>query len=590
MNAMFQRIKIRDNPATVKRKIHQASSPMFVREFTQNALEAARAAGPFGRVKWWEFTEGDYRKLCVWNNGRGMTADELINVMDLFSSGGDKSQAADENFGIGAKITGLKASPLGVLWRSCKHGRVSQIYLGWMDGEPGFDPPEDVTDLYTNTTLKDFDLDLYKRIGDCALLDFEWTMAVFFGRTETQDTVVDPLGDGSPAGGRSYWLPKCINRRYYDFGMLRVTAICDRGDAHDRQSRTCRGLYHLDVEREESVERPFGLIRYCLLPSGKTQSAEDAKGYGGHGVLVFRNEIYDGLFDGHWGIHGRRYGVIAGANRVAIDVVLNNDFSATPNEQRNLLERELDRGERQPIYLNDFEEDIYCFMPQFLRDFISEEDAKKQLGSDKSRKAIKQMMQDMGLTVKREADGGEQLAEESGIGDADVTQTAIGRVDGPGPSPGPSHSQPRIRSTRPPYKRGVPVKTGVEKNLTSEPKIEWDENRGEVPTTIGFYDSATHTIILNERYQVLDRVVDSVISSGIPDFYRDRVREEAKAQIEIAAARHVLWALAQVSTHAWNISQQQSAVTPESLTASLGFYRTHYAAVEVQCRQFKHIK
>src|SRR5438046_218617 len=132
----FQAIKHVTTPALVKRKIQQASAPMFVREFCQNAIEAVQVAvAP--RVKWWEFREDGLRKLSVWNNGRGMDADELLRNMDLGASGDEKKQSAADNFGLGAKLTGLKANHAGLLWQSCKGGLVYQMLLGWHDGEPG---------------------------------------------------------------------------------------------------------------------------------------------------------------------------------------------------------------------------------------------------------------------------------------------------------------------------------------------------------------------------------------------------------------------------------------------------------------------
>ena len=224
----FQPIEHVTTPELVKRKIRQASAPMFVREFCQNAIEAARLA-PIPRIKWWEFTEKECRKLSIWNNGPGMDREELLKNMNLGASGTEKSQSAADNFGLGAKLTGLKANPAGLLWRSCKNGTVYQLVLGWEKDEPGIiaeiasdgtpDLVLDVSYRYRDVRLSEFDKPLYDLSGkhDCSLLDFDWTLVVFLGREfDRQDTVVDPLGEEEPKGGRSYWLPQRINRRYYD--------------------------------------------------------------------------------------------------------------------------------------------------------------------------------------------------------------------------------------------------------------------------------------------------------------------------------------------------------------------------------------
>lgn len=586
----FQRLEIRDNQETVKRKIRQASASMFVREFTQNAIEAARAAGANARVKWWQFTEGDTRKLSIWNNGRGMTAEELSRVMHLFASGAEKTQSADGNFGIGAKITGLAASPLGVLWRSCKNGLVTQIYLGWRDGVPGFDDPEDVTEFYQGARLEQFDTQLYRQLGDVGLLDFEWTMAVLMGRSDQQDTVLDPLGDDKPVGGKGYWLFKGINRRFFDFGCCNVTAIINSNGERREQGRRCKGLYHIPAEREETVEQPYGTIRYCLLPESLADKGEDTYGYTHHGALVFRNEVYDGLFAGAWVINGRRAGVIAAANRIAIQVVLSDDFAASPNEQRNLLERETDFAVRTPIRWQDFEDDVCTSMPEWLRDFINIEDAKKISGSDKLRRALRRLMVEMGLTSKSHDPGADPIAIDGGDGVVDVVEIKVPTPRGglgnvpDRPETGES-AKPRPRTPRPPFRRGPAVKTGAQKNLNSEPTVQWVKEAES--TLVGFYDSKNHNIQLNESYPLLKSVVDKVISGGVPEAFRDRVIAEAREQINIAAATHVLWALAHVSKNEWEPKQAEKALTPESLTASIGFSSRHLAVVEAQCRHFK---
>jgi hypothetical protein len=79
------------------------------------------------RIEWFiEEVEG-VPKLGLYNEGPGMGGDEISRLMDLASTG--KKLGIDNNYGQGGKISALKVSQHGVVYRSCQAGRVSQIIL-----------------------------------------------------------------------------------------------------------------------------------------------------------------------------------------------------------------------------------------------------------------------------------------------------------------------------------------------------------------------------------------------------------------------------------------------------------------------------
>jgi len=99
----------------------------FVRELTVNGLEAivARRASltpspVTDQVVWRHFHElgdGVVAKLCCIDTGTGMTADELERYIGRMASSG-KTQAADANYGMGAKVAGAAFSPAGLTYLS----------------------------------------------------------------------------------------------------------------------------------------------------------------------------------------------------------------------------------------------------------------------------------------------------------------------------------------------------------------------------------------------------------------------------------------------------------------------------------------
>src|SRR6266496_1264208 len=109
-----------------------------IRELVKNAEENAVRLQPPGRIEWFiEEVEG-VPKLGLFNEGQGMSEEALSRLMDLASTG--KELGIDKNYGQGGKLSALKVSPHGVVYRSCKDGRVCQIMLA-AEQRPGLDFP-----------------------------------------------------------------------------------------------------------------------------------------------------------------------------------------------------------------------------------------------------------------------------------------------------------------------------------------------------------------------------------------------------------------------------------------------------------------
>src|SRR5690348_7392376 len=77
----------------------------FLREFTQNSLEAIRRSGPAQGHVIWDYikTPDGVRKLTVVDNGCGMTGADMLQYINKLSSGASE-QGMGANFGLGAKI------------------------------------------------------------------------------------------------------------------------------------------------------------------------------------------------------------------------------------------------------------------------------------------------------------------------------------------------------------------------------------------------------------------------------------------------------------------------------------------------------
>ena len=94
-----------------------------LRELTKNAMEAIDRAGHKEGIIYWMVDESNLwgpNKLCIIDNGDGMTGEQLEKLINRLSASGSE-QAMNGNYGVGAKIAASTKNPAGV------------VYLTWKD-------------------------------------------------------------------------------------------------------------------------------------------------------------------------------------------------------------------------------------------------------------------------------------------------------------------------------------------------------------------------------------------------------------------------------------------------------------------------
>ena len=119
-------LNIHDKVFLINRIIQQAPKTQFSRNF-KNAEENAPslAASEKREVRIYPTRIDSVDKLTFWNTGVGMSDTELRLARNIFVN--KQELDIDQNFGIGAKVSGLAVSPFGIRYRSCKNGIVSQV-------------------------------------------------------------------------------------------------------------------------------------------------------------------------------------------------------------------------------------------------------------------------------------------------------------------------------------------------------------------------------------------------------------------------------------------------------------------------------
>jgi hypothetical protein len=221
-----------------------------------------------------------------------MSGDDLARLMDLASTG--KTLGLDNNYGQGGKISALKVSPHGVIYRSCKDGQVCQIILA-AEQRPGLDFPHYVKQ---RQFIRDEQGDSWEVVVDVSdvyagrgtrPLNRDWTEVVLLGRDEAADTVHELI-----PGQKKNWLMRHINTRFYRFAKDVVVrhANLTTGQMENRNAYGLEELTRNHSERCEDVpvtHPRFGpvVLRYCKLRGsykGDTEGHSRTKTMDAYGI------------------------------------------------------------------------------------------------------------------------------------------------------------------------------------------------------------------------------------------------------------------------------------------------------------------
>jgi hypothetical protein len=335
-------VGIGDAAFLIMHAVKDCPAKTVIRELIQNALEADDGEG---WIEWFVFDWNGTRKLGLYNEGPGMTADQLKERMKIASTG--KELGFAKNFGQGAKLSAAKSSPHGFIIRSCHDGIVSEIWLQVREDSGGRKELV-IVPQYDEFEHEEFSV---RQVTDDAaergrLLDYDWTEAILLGRSDTDDTTTGKflIPDCSSVN----WLMQEINQRYYVLppGIdIRSATI----PTHRVKQRNARGLRRSLVDddcnrtaRKEDVaschpELGNLVIRYGKLagdPKERRGGPLHADGIPGgtHVCLVYKDEIYD--FDAKWTVRAGAYGFGGIADDYYVHILIPDDAPVKNNTYR----------------------------------------------------------------------------------------------------------------------------------------------------------------------------------------------------------------------------------------------------------------
>lgn len=313
----------------------------YLRELTQNSIEAIQRRGGKGDIIWdvdWTTydLEGGVYKLSITDNGDGMTGEEMVKFINQLSSS-MSTQSMSGNYGVGAKITTATKNPFGVLYLSWKNGEGSmiQMYKDEITGQYGLQQWKHADGSYKH----------YLPIEDDVkpeLIDTHGTKVVLLGVNEESNTMLAPAGAPSP----SRWISKYLNTRYFELSPD-ITLKAREGWEYPRTDKDRNYLRGLSGQAQ--------YLKQHSTASGKVSLADaiahwwilkdepaitNNSGYmesAGHAAALYQNELYE-LSTARSGMAKlQQFGVTFGYRFVVIYVEPTNTLQLTTNTARTTL-------------------------------------------------------------------------------------------------------------------------------------------------------------------------------------------------------------------------------------------------------------
>jgi hypothetical protein len=579
-----------DNTAFLVDRLGSDCGPLqFVRELTQNALEAGAT-----EILWDTddvYAKRDIHKLCIIDNGAGMSSDDLLHSIRKLFVRTAKEQGLTSNFGVGAKISTLTRNPYGVVYVSKAKGQPAAMVHIWRDsvtGSYGFKQLLQGDDMYGHfLNVKDDALhQLIQKAG-------HGTMVVLLGRNETEDTtqppegafpIVDPWGRSL----RVRWLHRYLNSRYFDFPKgvnIRVRAFSDI--PRERQlSKVTGQREYLDNHAKCTGITELSTARVYWWILKRDVVGGDAAGWNkvhvntGHVAALYRNELYD-VAIGKSGVNRlQRCGVIMGHRQVVL--YFEPTLSVVPNTARTTL---LQSNEADHLPWDTWEDEFRNNMPQEIRAHVDELSAASASLDHKQAiyKRLEEIKDLFKLPKFRPVTDGTYMVSPAGdVVDEDVYEGMSPQLtETPGEEEQAERTEPQERTPSErdpsPYSyyasnEGKPAKAIL--NL-EPPEARWVSTRdgtreaGDLEDRAARYLAEQNLLLLNRDFRVFQAAVERWQHRygnrpGVGSVVENKVLEWAE-QVLVEA---VLGMKSFKGSKAWTLEDLQRAISEEALTCA----------------------
>ena len=570
------------NTAFMIDRLSKDCAPLqFLRELTQNSIEAITARGGGGQIVWdcdWEqFDLTGFYKLCVIDDGIGMSGDEMVSYINQLSSSVHQ-QSHEGNFGVGAKISAVPRNRSGLVYLSWKSGTGSMIHV-WRD------PKNDVYGL-KQFEQPDGDFTYSGFIEDAIkpdLIGNQGTKVVLHGNSPDENTMQAPEGAMSP----SRWISRYLNTRYFSFPKDIVVKAREgwdnpRSDKDRNLLRTITGQkLYLDTHaaQSSSVKLSTATAHWWILkdePALGNNSGWIASS--GHVAALYKNELYEMAISRAGVAKLQSFGVVFGYPRVVIYVepTISDENSLVSNTARTSL---IMNGEPLPWseWASGFRR-----MPDEIRELMAEV-AAGSASADHTQSIwdrIKQIGDLFRLSKYRPSPEGSLLIDSDSMvpyGKGKTTNNGGGGTGGgdgvSGGASGPPKTSQDFYSLFLSNKDGV---SGKKIRAAAPPQINWvviaDGTRqaGFLEDRAAKYLPEQNLLQINGDFRVFTDMVErwSKFYAHAPAV-RETIQEIVREWFEQQLVETILGLQALKGSKEWDDDQIKSSWSEEALTASV---------------------
>lgn len=409
----FEPMKTAGTQHFIERTYRESGTFQWVRETFKNAEEAGANRVEFG-IEWQALENKGVFRRTIADNGKGMTAQQLVAFFNTFGGGGKPIGGAHENFGVGSKTSLLPWNKAGMVVVSWVDGDSSMIWvqqdqqtgeyglrIELVEEENGNEAWEPVYAPYDHTDDLGCDWSLIKP----EWIDQHGTVIVLLGNSYDDDTV---LGDPNPNRDESdiKGISAYLNKRFWEIPTTMSVAVdelrhndrkrwpIDRemalqsaaGGADRRiNHRTISGAkHHILYPRasftagslKHSGEVPLsdGTVVEWYLWEGERPAIQSYAAISGFIGARYRNELYD--VSAHQSLY-RSFGVSEGAVRSRLWLILRpleageEGLGVYPRTDRNALLLQGGATPGAPLPIHDWASEFAMQMPDPIREAIT---------------------------------------------------------------------------------------------------------------------------------------------------------------------------------------------------------------------------
>lgn len=578
-----------DNIGFLLDRLGQDCHPLqFLRELTQNSIEAIERTGEGGTIVWdvdWVTyeLEGIF-KLNITDTGDGMTGDEMVRFMNQLSSS-LAGQSLTSNYGVGAKIAAVTRNHHGVIYLSWKNGSGNMIHLfkDPISGQYGLKQWEhrDGTFTYFLPIEDEVKPDLIKDHG---------TEVILLGENDEDNTVRPPSGVASP----SRWISKYLNTRYFSFSegiILKAREGWDfpRSDRDRNYLRTLIGQKSYLEEHAESSgihELTNCRVHWWILKdenaitnnSGFIESA-------GHVGALYKNELYE-MHTGRAGMSKlQEFGIIFGYRFVVLylePMVIPPSILTTNTSRTALL------VDSEPLPWTEWAAEFREKMPSEIENFVRER-AGKSVTSDHTksiRDRLKEILDLFKLTRYRPTPAGDIPIDDErlvrgGIANVKPPASKVAPKTSPS-SPGRDGGTGGNIYAAFEKKEGVP---GEKVHPDPFPEVMWVSNSdgtrsyGDMEDRAAKYLQDQNILLINADFRVFTDMQNYFIKEyGDKPGIADIVKEGVRTWFEQALIETIIGIQALQHSKEWTPDDIETALSEEALTtAIMQRYHIHIA-------------